>query len=109
MRLIAWLRCSCTDFRQQDVDAQQIHRQHWIDHLDALLAHEAAEAFMGFDEALGLLLGDGLELPIQSAQKFNSFSKKLARACGNRSEDGWASLKGRRLGVNKSDAPLAKP
>ena len=36
--------------RQEDVDPEQIHRQHRVDDLEALLVHQRAEALVGGDE-----------------------------------------------------------
>jgi hypothetical protein len=78
-------------FRQQDVDAEQVHGQHRVDDLETLAIHEGAEAFVGLDQALGLLLGDAANSALRTSRSLSSFSRKLARAWGVRSEVARAS------------------
>ena len=90
---------SCRRLGKQDVDAEEVHGENWVDDLEALLVHQRAETFVGGDKALRLLFGDGVELRGEKSMRRSSFSRKLARAWGERSLDARRRSEGFSLAV----------
>jgi hypothetical protein len=67
-------------FRQQDVDAEEVHGQHGVDDLEVLAIHEGAEAFVGFDQAPGLPLRDAGEFGLEDIEELDLVFEEARRA-----------------------------
>jgi hypothetical protein len=69
--------------RHEDVDAEDVHGEDWIDDAEAFLFHEGREAFMGLDKVDAALFCEGIEGGAELVEGGEAFIEK-ARASFSR-------------------------